>query len=412
MATTKKSEPPSLSTLARGGNMITVDVGEEHVKYSVYAELISYYSNYFKATLHGPWKEAEDRVIELPDIEPRVFDIFIDWLYTQKLPKKTLGWILPPPEQDTDSTRQFQLAERQMIKAYVLADRFIVPQFRVAIFDYFANLCNRCGTPPYYDAIIYAFDNLPPTSAMLTLLVKLHCAYWDEKSDTMDDRELKLREELPQDFFLRGMFQFAKMKDKPKAKEIACCDCHKETAPKEREGCDTCMPLPEVKEETQAGGDTQADTTDAGGDDQAPQIPTAPTENNGPVNNDEADQVDPDSANNGTATDQSIGLANQGDQIYPTSQAGEQAAGPADQSDGQTTEGDQASQNIQHDGQVDPITESAAPSEGATEPTEVVAESVETSVSEAETTSTSESNGVAIPTSEAHVSVDDRVMDA
>jgi hypothetical protein len=302
--------------------MITIDVGTEHEKYSVYAELIAYYSEYFKGTLNGPWKEAEDRVIELPDIDPRVFDIFIDWLYTQKLPKKTRDWIAPTPGLEAGSHGQGRLAERLMMKSYVFADRFLVPQFRVAIYKYYANFCNSGGNPPYYDAIIYAFDNLPPTSAILTLLVRTHCAYWNENSDTTDNGELEARQDLPQEFFFRVMAVASKMRDRSKAKGIACCDCHNETATTEREGCDECMPLPEVKEESNTvEGEAQADSTQADANDQAN---TAATANNNDQTDQDAVQADQPGGNHQADLDD--GQANQTDGNHEANQLADQAS--------------------------------------------------------------------------------------
>lgn len=360
--------------------MITIDVGADHAKYSVYAELISYYSGYFKGTLNGSWKEAEDRVIELPDIEPRVFDIFIDWLYTKKLPWKTRDWVAPSPENDSGSHGHGQQAERLMMKVYVFADRFLVPELGVAMFRYFANFCNNGGNPPYYDAILYAFDNLPSTSPMLTLLVKLHCAYWNENSDTEDNGELELRQDLPHDFLLRGMEHFAKMRDKSKAKEIAICDCHKESATSGRQGCDTCNPLPEVKEETTAENGVQVDAAAADGNDQANQNDAA-TANNDATNGDQAVQivavpadnvgqaqnVDQDAQDGGGAQTNSTGaLAGNLAGNQAGDQAGDQAdaiALPSNGDDGEPAETTQAVENTQNDGHPHPP---------AQEPTEAV----------------------------------------
>ncbi|KAL5388999.1 hypothetical protein DPSP01_002702 [Paraphaeosphaeria sporulosa] len=322
MSTTDESKPPSLSALARSNNMITIDVGMEHAKYNVYAELITYYSGYFKGTLNGQWKEAEDRAIELPDIEPRVFDIFIDWLYTQNLPRKSEDWITPTPENKVGSHGHGQLAERLMMKSYVFADRFLVPQYRVALYKYYANFCNVGGNPPYYDAIIYAFDNLPANSAILTLLVRTHCAYWNEGSDTADNGELELRQDLPQDFFFRVMAVAAKMRDKEKAKGIACCDCHNETTTTTREGCDTCMPVPEVKEEANAAeGDNQANVAQNNGNDQA----NAATTNDNNQDHQTTAQADQDGGNNepGASIDPSS-LTGGNDPIDQNSDTGDQ----------------------------------------------------------------------------------------
>jgi hypothetical protein len=363
--------------------MITIDVGAEHAKYSVYAELISYYSGYFKGTLNGPWKEAEDRVIELPDIEPRVFDIFIDWLYTQKLPKRSREWVTPTAEIEAGSHNHSRVVERLMMEVYVFADRFLVPQLKVALFRFFANFCNNDAIPPYYEAIIYAFDNLPSTSPMLTLLVKLHCAYWTDSSDTTDNGELELRHELPQDFFLRGMAQFAKGRDKEKAKGVACCDCHKETTVTEREGCDTCNPLPEVVEEIPADNSAPADAAATNESDQTNQTNTTPTDND-QANNDQTNQDNAAPAANGGQNngnnDQTAPADEAAQPDQPDNQANE-AAVPSNEGAEQVGENGSVRPDAEGDVQPDPAAEntSAVPA-----PVEQSAESANVSVPEGE----------------------------
>lgn len=272
MASTEEPQPPSLSSLARGNDMIVVEVGPNRQRYRVYKELISFYSEYFRNALKEPWKEAEDRLIELPDIEPQVFDIFVDWLYTQKVPEKNRFWVAPTETLKANSTEHVQLAEILVMKTYVFADRFLVPKLRCAIYNYFAASLTKDSIPPYYEAIIYAFNNLTEKSAMLDLLVGLHCAFWDESCDTESNGEVDMRKDLPIDFLLRVMIQSSKMKDKERAKSMVECGCHKEKA-KNREGCDSCRPEEKVEEEAateaEGSGAQNGNNAQAGGGDEA-----------------------------------------------------------------------------------------------------------------------------------------------
>ena len=49
--------------------MITVNVGPQRVKYHLYLGPLSYHAEYFLNALKAPWKESEDRAIDLDDIE-------------------------------------------------------------------------------------------------------------------------------------------------------------------------------------------------------------------------------------------------------------------------------------------------------------------------------------------------------
>lgn len=46
---------------------------------------MTHYSEYFSKALNGAWKEAKDKIIRLTDIEPAIFGLLIEWLYTQNL---------------------------------------------------------------------------------------------------------------------------------------------------------------------------------------------------------------------------------------------------------------------------------------------------------------------------------------
>jgi hypothetical protein len=56
---------------ARGG-LVTIAVGPESVKYVVHRAVITEESEYFKKALKGPWKEAEQGIVRLEDVEPKI----------------------------------------------------------------------------------------------------------------------------------------------------------------------------------------------------------------------------------------------------------------------------------------------------------------------------------------------------
>jgi hypothetical protein len=64
---------------------ITIIKAEEK-SYRIHRDSLTYYSRYFRAALRGSFKEAEENLVTLSNVSTRTFDIFADWLYTQKLP--------------------------------------------------------------------------------------------------------------------------------------------------------------------------------------------------------------------------------------------------------------------------------------------------------------------------------------
>lgn len=51
--------------------IVKVEVGPDRIQYSVHPSLLTYHSEYFRRALNGSWKEAEDRIIKLDDVDCR-----------------------------------------------------------------------------------------------------------------------------------------------------------------------------------------------------------------------------------------------------------------------------------------------------------------------------------------------------
>lgn len=91
--------------MAHGGGFVVVKVAKA-VDYSLHRALLVEHSEYFKKALNEPWKEAQDGVVRLEDVESSVcryrlgdrcmslltiaVDVFVDWLYAQMIPKREL----------------------------------------------------------------------------------------------------------------------------------------------------------------------------------------------------------------------------------------------------------------------------------------------------------------------------------
>jgi hypothetical protein len=53
--------------------------------FRVHKNYICHYSPYFDAAFNGSFIEGETQVLELEDTEPKIFGIFVNWLYTQDI---------------------------------------------------------------------------------------------------------------------------------------------------------------------------------------------------------------------------------------------------------------------------------------------------------------------------------------
>ncbi|KAF9693739.1 hypothetical protein EKO04_008149 [Ascochyta lentis] len=195
------------STAAREGAMVTVVLEPYATEYKVYKALLVEHSEYFRKALTGPWKEAEDRVFRIADVKSHTFDVFVDWLYTQRLPESRMHWC-PDPDRGEQCNMQLGMA---YVQAYVFGDRFQTLGFKDAVGQ---KLCDDLDhSPPSYETVIYAYAHLPEEDDLLQQMVNFQCAYGNPLYDD-DVEEIETRKRLPTDFLVRVMVCFGDLGEK------------------------------------------------------------------------------------------------------------------------------------------------------------------------------------------------------
>lgn len=120
------------------------------------------------------------------------FDIFVDWLYLQRLP----GAVCP-------------LICRY--HAYALADRLLAPDFKKLLFDLIFEKIEEFY--PNYKMVIFAFENLAEDDVLLHLLVDAQCINGGLKRKMNDNDKIYLPD-LPKEFLLRVMQKLNDMANK------------------------------------------------------------------------------------------------------------------------------------------------------------------------------------------------------
>jgi hypothetical protein len=230
------TEAPLPSAIARKGpeGIITLLISPEHVPYYVHKDFLIHHSGYFKKALVGPWKESEERVVILDDVEIAPFNILVHFLYTSQIPSSTDEWV------KISQAKKWKI-EVVELKLLVLADRFHMSELLQLVNNDLVG--SRMKHAPYYELVIYAWENLPEGSPILRLLVDTHVANWEPKTDEGDEEEMELRPELPHEFLIKAMIRFAEVgterdKDKNgKAKKLVACDYHLHADDEEKEKC-------------------------------------------------------------------------------------------------------------------------------------------------------------------------------
>ncbi|KAF1960095.1 HET-domain-containing protein [Byssothecium circinans] len=232
------------SAFARQGppECVTVHVGSESpTTFYVIKSFLIHYSVYFETALSGSFLEAEESSFTFADIEPGVFSLFIEWLYTQKLPDENAdAWLETANIASTTTLENTVTYELLRIEFYTLSDRFIVPLLRKPLNRLLIN-ADKVHWTPSTKVVAHAFDNLPPGDPVLSFLVEVQCLNWIPKvePDDMELEEVQMTS-LPGEFMFRCMKYCAERKGKDwdiLRKRFDLCGFHEHDNDNERREC-------------------------------------------------------------------------------------------------------------------------------------------------------------------------------
>ncbi|KAI4936770.1 uncharacterized protein J4E92_001495 [Alternaria infectoria] len=190
---------------------VIIEVGPDGNKYYVQKAFLVHYSEYFSKALSGTWEEAKNGVVTLTDVLPGVFNLFVEWLYTQHLPSNY--------SQIADGTTSNE--QKWMLRLYVFADRFAVAALRTAMNRAMVKKFNKPSPAPY-QSVIYAFDNLPSTDPLLDLLVDTAFVTWYSSRDST--KSAAMIQDLPKDFFVRFYMRVGNERTQSRANQFGAFD--------------------------------------------------------------------------------------------------------------------------------------------------------------------------------------------
>jgi hypothetical protein len=144
-----------------------VKVGSEAKEYRLHKVLLTYYSEFFRGALASPstFKEADHGIVELADVEPATFNIFVDMMYSGTIASID-KWNDRYPSSD-------KYLWSKIVPAYIFTDKYLVAKMENLVMDQ-AVQCHHT-TLPWYTNITLAFSNLPENSPFQQLLVDIQC---------------------------------------------------------------------------------------------------------------------------------------------------------------------------------------------------------------------------------------------
>ncbi|KAF2260956.1 hypothetical protein CC78DRAFT_584169 [Lojkania enalia] len=107
-------------------------IGPKRTRFLLHTSLLVNQSPYFRAALTGSFLESTNQAIELPDISVEVFELCVNWLYTNNID--------PTPFKDGKP------AYYTLLHLYIVADRLCFEGLRNAITDLIADLADKTNS--------------------------------------------------------------------------------------------------------------------------------------------------------------------------------------------------------------------------------------------------------------------------
>lgn len=161
--------------------LIQVNVGSSSEEgatertFEVFKGVLCFYSGYFATCLNGRWKEAEDQVGPLPDEEPLIFDLFVNWIHTRLFYDSTLE-----PHVLMDFAA--------LAKLWVFGDAHDIPMLQNEVVDITLRKIRKSKTVFTRDAIEYIYDKTVEFSMLRTLLCDVLFSLFPETKALVDWR--------------------------------------------------------------------------------------------------------------------------------------------------------------------------------------------------------------------------------
>ncbi|QDS75902.1 hypothetical protein FKW77_002554 [Venturia effusa] len=118
---------------------------------------------FFEAALSRDWKEAQERVVHLPEHTPDVFRIYLGWLYQKRIAMSHI------PDKTGQPFRDFNMA---LCRAYLLGDYLEDIDFKDTVIDVLIDLAVR-SKAYYANGTDFIYKNTPAESPLRRLVIDL-----------------------------------------------------------------------------------------------------------------------------------------------------------------------------------------------------------------------------------------------
>ncbi|KAK6003341.1 hypothetical protein QM012_001186 [Aureobasidium pullulans] len=159
--TTMSKRPPG----ACFQSLVTIEVGSKQKKFMIHKDLLTFYSDYFRAAFNSSFREATEGKLSLldVDVDVEIFDIFHKFLYT--------GCLV--------DGQGHNLRTGQLVRLWLFGDKFIIPCFQNIVIDAMIQRLNiRRALPTDYVKLVWANTMPSALGCCCFILSSRHEKYW------------------------------------------------------------------------------------------------------------------------------------------------------------------------------------------------------------------------------------------
>ncbi|KAF7195421.1 hypothetical protein HII31_03313 [Pseudocercospora fuligena] len=181
--------------------LVTIKVGADAESFTIHQADLAEHSPFFKAALDAKWREGQTREISLPEDEPDVVVIYLDWLSSKDVP------LFLSESKTPDYTLLF--------KVYIFGDKVKDDAFCDRVLSMVCrglDLKDAKGDvrSPAPSKLKFLYDRTLPSCPLRALIAQ---AYADRCEETwFDDSDGKSYSDCPKDFFFDMTKAFIKLR--------------------------------------------------------------------------------------------------------------------------------------------------------------------------------------------------------
>lgn len=150
-------------------------------EFQIHKSFLCFYSPYFKAALNSPFTEGKNQAVDLDEMCPVAFSMFINWVYTQRI----------------ERSDKLDITMNNCIELWILAERLLIPKLQNEVMlliatDKFYYLSTFCyGENNLFHRI---YENTTEDILLRRCIVARFTA--------RDDRNFTVQDDLPQEMLL------------------------------------------------------------------------------------------------------------------------------------------------------------------------------------------------------------------